>query len=438
MQDIRLLIIGEIRTDVYLLGNGRNLVRLGGIFHAARACHACNINYAMCYYAPVYLEHDIDAFSKILNCSSIHKLGIIDRCPSLTIVQSCTEVYDQGYEDVLRDQCEVIEIKNISDVLNVTLPTDIIIFPGKYNLTNILNGINESPDIRLHIDFHYDCPNLLELIKYPIETAILSTSSLFFKETCDGSFNHLKKVLNPALCKNILLKENRGGSRYFSHESSELLLIPSFPTSTIHSVGVGDCFNCIFIGNKNKLTVEGALKLASFCSSIYASTWEHEQFTMLVKSLMSNNNSLSELKGISLPWECRLEHNIYIAAPDFPNVDTKYIDELDKALRYHNFSPRLPVRENGLVCGCEDIKHKNEVYCKDLRLLHDCSLLIAVLLYNDPGTLIELGMFAQSAKPTILFDPYNIAENLFLRKTPNYICTTLNEVIDKTFIALEG
>jgi nucleoside 2-deoxyribosyltransferase len=435
MQDINLLIIGEIRTDVYLLNNN-NYVRLGGVFHAARACHAGNIKYSMCYYAPLYLEHDIQKFSKILGCSTVYSLGIIDRCPSLTIVQNCTEIYDQGYEDILRDQCEIIETNSIKEMLRIASPTDIIIFPGKYNIKGILKDISEYPNIRVHIDLHYDYSNLLELIKTPIETAILSTSSNFFKQICGGTFSQLKKVLNPTICKSILLKENRGGSRYFTHETSELLKIPSFPITTVHSVGVGDCFNCIFVGYRYIFTTENALKLASYCSSIYASTWAHNEFSILIKNFMVSMNILTELKGITLPWESRLEHNIYIAAPDFPDVDTRYIDELEKALRYHNFNPRLPIRENGLVLDSEDIKCINEVYYKDLNLLRDCSLLIAVLLYNDPGTLVELGMFAQTAKPTILFDPYKIADNLFLRKTANYICTTINEVIDKTFICI--
>lgn len=38
------------------------------------------------------------------------------------------------------------------------------------------------------------------------------------------------------------------------------------------------------------------------------------------------------------------QKNIYIAAPDFPYVNTTLLDQLKESLEYHNFNPRLPMR----------------------------------------------------------------------------------------------
>ncbi len=103
---------------------------------------------------------------------------------------------------------------------------------------------------------------------------------------------------------------------------------------------------------------------------------------------------------------------------------------------YHNFNPRLPIRENGIAT--KDLSSQDEliIYQKDISLLDDCDLLIAVLLYNDPGTLVELGMFKQASKPTIIFDPFNYCENMFVRHTPDYLCKTIADVIGAVYLSM--
>ena len=66
--------------------------------------------------------------------------------------------------------------------------------------------------------------------------------------------------------------------------------------------------------------------------------------------------------------------------------------------------------------------------------MNESDLLIAILLYNDPGTLVELGMFKQTGKPTILFDPFNCCENMFVLHTPDYLCKNIADVIDAVYL----
>jgi nucleoside 2-deoxyribosyltransferase len=112
------------------------------------------------------------------------------------------------------------------------------------------------------------------------------------------------------------------------------------------------------------------------------------------------------------------------------------LDKLKECLIYHNFNPRLPIRENGIAT--KDLSSQDEliIYQKDISLLDDCDLLIAVLLYNDPGTLVELGMFKQASKPTIIFDPFNYCENMFVRHTPDYLCKTIADVIGAVYLSM--
>ncbi|WP_163969651.1 nucleoside 2-deoxyribosyltransferase [Oceanobacillus halotolerans] len=73
--------------------------------------------------------------------------------------------------------------------------------------------------------------------------------------------------------------------------------------------------------------------------------------------------------------ERRNEH-IYIAGPDFPQIDTKPIDDIYEALAKQHFTPRRPIQENGLVTGEETEEEKLAIYEKDIRLQEECSMLV--------------------------------------------------------------
>ena len=45
-------------------------------------------------------------------------------------------------------------------------------------------------------------------------------------------------------------------------------------------------------------------------------------------------------------------------------------------------------------------------------------------------------MFKQTGKPTILFDPFNYCENIFVFHTPDYICNNIADVIDAVYLCL--
>jgi nucleoside 2-deoxyribosyltransferase len=436
MPNRKLLIVGEVFVDTYLSDNhNSSLVRLGGIFHSARGCDALNIPYGLAYYAPLYLKRDIEKYSCMLQSQGTFELGYIDKSPNVMIVKEPKEVGDQGYEDLLKNQAEVINTCSISEVISYFNPTDILIYPGKYDLQQILFFLKGS-DIKVHIDFHYDSETLLDILDFKVETALISTSSYLFRNNCKGSLIELKNLFSNDRFNTILLKENRGGSCFYKWDENILYESPSYFIPTVHSVGVGDCFNSVFIGLENSfLDCEARLKISALCSSTYASTFDHEEFKTKVNNM--NFQELLLLTGTRLPWEERENKDIYIAGPDFPNVDTSLISKLSECLSYHNFKIHLPIRENGLITNSSTFDEKYKTYLKDVSLIENCDLLIAVLLYNDPGTLVELGMFKQSKKPTILFDPFNICKNMFLQNTPDYLCNSIEDVLNSTFECLK-
>ncbi|WP_425622524.1 nucleoside 2-deoxyribosyltransferase [Brevibacillus borstelensis] len=434
----RTLVIGEAYTDFHLNaleGNEKHVVRLGGVFHSARAFHAIGQEYCLAVISPSYLNESISEYATQLCASSHYFVGLVDKCPNVMVIAESTEAGHQGYEDVLKDQAVAsIDGETLSMAIIEFNPTDILIYPGKYDLASIID-ILSGYEGKVHVDFQYGTDQLKYFVDggITLETAILSTSSDMFKIDCGCSSDALVEHLHPNIAKNILLKENRGGSKYYQHSSKTWTLAPAFPIETKHSVGVGDCYNAVLISLGSVLEISDTLRLAAYISSMYSSTWHHEFFCSYVSNYEQLIEIVQMMQGTELHWEERQNFHIYIAGPDFDNVDTLWIDKVEECLRYHNFVPHRPVKENGLIKGHEPEVQQQEAYDKDIALLHKCQILIAVLINDDPGTYVELGWMAKAGKPTVLFDPEKKATNLFLKKTATTVCHTLGQVVDEVY-----
>jgi nucleoside 2-deoxyribosyltransferase len=59
--------------------------------------------------------------------------------------------------------------------------------------------------------------------------------------------------------------------------------------------------------------------------------------------------------------------------------------------------------------------------------------MLAVMLFDDPGTLIEIGMAIQRGMPLIVYDPYRRADNLMLTQLPDLVSDSLDEIMTAVF-----
>ncbi len=439
MHEKVILIIGEVFVDTHLdiFYEEAPLVRLGGIFHSARAFSSINTKYALAYYAPSYLEENINYYSCILKAERCHKLGTILKAPNVMLIKDSKEIGYQGYSNILKDQAEYKEENDLLKIINDIKPSDILIYPGRYNTQKVIQSLNNF-DGNIHIDFHYDSnKDILNTFKRSLSTVILSTSSSLFKEQCQESLNGIIDYFSNHNVEKILVKENRGGSYCYSIPNKKLYESPAYFVPTMHSVGIGDAYNSFFISDYLHEKVDITMRFSSICAAKYAETLCFEKFKENIQLLLSDIKNIIKLKGVRLSWEERSQKNIYLAAPDFPEIDTFLLDRLADCLTYHNFKPRLPIRENGLAHPSMSFDQEINIYQKDIELINSCDLLIAVLLFNDPGTLVELGMFKQIGKPTIIYDPYGYCKNLFVKHTPDFLCNTISEVIDAVYECLK-
>jgi nucleoside 2-deoxyribosyltransferase len=437
MHKKRILIVGEVFVDQHLdiVQNGCSVSRLGGIFHAARCCHALDMEYALAYYAPSYLKKDIEYFARsVLHAVNVYCLGIVDKSPNVMLIGQSDECGNQQYNNILCQQAEYINQTNLYDILKDFNPSDVVLFPGRYGNIEALEQLSAFNG-SIHIDMSYDCEDFMKQ-KWSVHftTIFLSTSSTTF-----GSFfaaedySGIIQFFSSRNVNQLIVKENRGGSWLYDYSCKEDFEAPAYPASIIHSVGVGDVYDIAYLSDVIDGDYIQKMALAAWIAMVYAKTLDHSKFCEDARSITQNCLDFVGLDGVRVPWNERRNYPIYIAAPDFDYVDVKIIDDLESDLNYHNFVAHRPVRENGQVNEAMHYSEKMAVFSKDMELLSNCSIMIAVLLYNDQGTLVEIGNYQAAGKPIILYDPYKIANNMFLRNACTEYCNTRSEVIDAVF-----
>jgi len=431
----QICIVGDILVDISLKNSNTPLkMRLGGIIHAARSLWAMNIDYCIGYFAPSYLDSHIQKYLPQIGCSKILKLGNVQNCPYTMLIDEVKEVGDQGYEFILRDNIKIsydeITVKELSNY------DDIFFISGNYDLSLIITNIPVSS--KIHYDIANNINDLEELkIDRKFETLFISTSSKIFKNICDNNMFAIESFIGlfETMTNILLLKENRGGSRAYNFKKKKIENIPAQTQKIVHSVGVGDVYDMVYIVLSNKYPLNEALHYSSWIATEYAKTTFPDDFKkMTLRVLYTPITEIISLGGCLLPWEQRRKCHIYIAAPDFDFVNTAPVEIVESCLLYHNFAPHRPIKENGQMPKNATWEEKQSIFEKDMILLNQCNMLIAVLLYNDPGTLIEIGMASERKIPTIVYDPYNIASNCMLTQLPDLVSSDLDEVISEVFL----
>ena len=174
-------LVGDILTDVTLATANTPLkMRLGGIVHAARALWAMDVNYAVAYFAPSYMDSHIELFLKEHDCKAIIKLGDVTNCPYTMLIQEAKEVGNQGYEFLYHDDIEIdYDIKAIKELNGFD---DLMFISGNYNMNNVLGYIGD--DSNIHCDAANNVNDVSELPQGKLfETLFISTSSNIFKNS---------------------------------------------------------------------------------------------------------------------------------------------------------------------------------------------------------------------------------------------------------------
>jgi nucleoside 2-deoxyribosyltransferase len=404
-----LLLVGEIYIDFTLPRAGADCkLRLGGIIHAARGLWAIDAKFAVAAVCPGYLVDQARDYLESLGCSNFIWLAEVKGAPNVMAIGDPTELADQAYQDILRDEKSV---EFFGDIADLKAFKTCLIFPGKYDLT-VLNSLL-AEDVAASFDIAYDLPDfeVLSSFKGNVAAIITSTSSPLFLEKASENVSGLLDDLRNLSPQAILLKENRGGSRVFDLQNDGVDEVPALLGETVNSVGVGDVYSAVFVSMLAAGVFDAGWKGAR-AATCYAQTTYPDDFKRDVqRSLALSTDQMRGLGGTVLPWHARPAFQIYFAAPDFSYIDRTHLEEALGALTYHNFRVRRPVQENGELSPQSPMHKMHAAYRGDLGLLEECNLVFALPLHRDPGTLVEIGLALAVKKPVITYDPLRENDN---------------------------
>lgn len=194
-------------------------------------------------------------------------------------------------------------------------------------------------------------------------------------------------------------------SRLFDLKTNQVECVPALLSTTVNSVGVGDVYSAVMIGFRGRGWSEAAWRGARAATSYAITTYPDDFRDDVRRELALSLEEMQGLGGTFIPWHARPTFDIYLAAPDFSYVDKDEVERAVDALRYHNFTVRRPIQENGELPRGSSASDLRGMFAKDIALLGDCRVIFAVPLYRDPGTLVEMGMAMACGKPVITFDP---------------------------------
>lgn len=397
------LLVGELIVDYTSARRGRPpKLRLGGVAHAARGLWACGIPYAMAAICPSYLIEDARAFLAGHGCRDMVWLGDVSGSPNVMIIGDVTEVSDQGYEDLLRDQ-KFVKLLAVGNSLRSY--EDVLVFPGSYDFGEIVGLFSDKA--RFSFDIAYDAEDFSMLggIEDRLASVIISTSSPLFMKAGAEDVTPMVDAVSKLGAEVFLLKENRGGSRLFNLRTGAIEVIPALLSTTINSVGVGDVYSAVMVGFSYMGWEDAAWRGARAATCYSQTTFPDDFHRDVTRELMLSTDEYRGLGGTFLPWHARPQFQIYLAAPDFSYINKPEVDKAVDALKYHNFNVRRPVQENGELPVGSSPAVLRQTFANDVALLEDCAVVFAVPLERDPGTLVEIGMAMALSKPVITFDP---------------------------------
>lgn len=429
------LLVGEVFVDFTLTEPGiENKLRLGGVAHAARGFWALDIPFSAAVVIPDYLEERARHYFKEFGCVDFHILGSVKGAPNVIVIVDPTEVADQQYETLLRDE-KSVELKGLD--LSSTLHKDILLFPGSYDLASVCAALPNSASLHLDVAYDLSDPDLLLGLPQTISTVLISTSSPLF-ERMGGSLEKLVAAFAKSNPEALILKENRGGSRMATESGTKVSTFPALLGVTVNSVGVGDVFAAAYVAKYRQGTLEAGWR-ATYTAAAYSQTTFPDLFkTYVQRDLALDLETMQMLKGASLPWELRQNFSIYLAAPDFHNAERQAIDKAIESLRYHNFNVRRPVIENGEIPPNSDLVTLQSTFGSDYKLLRECVLVFAVPTGRDPGTLVEIGIAIEAKIPVVVYDPKREAGNTMVIAGAHHYSTDLDSCLCAVFTLLTG
>jgi hypothetical protein len=202
---------------------------------------------------------------------------------------------------------------------------------------------------------------------------------------CPSENLSLERIFDEWNADIVVLKLGPFGAKVFDR-SLKPKYINTYPTDKVFKIGSGDVFSAIFAHywGQEKRDPSEAADLASKAVAAYVKT----------RTLPIYKEAISSISGGKF-IDVKSKKNVYLAGPFFNTSQLWLADEILRRLENFGLDVFSPFHHVGLAGGGRDVAKE------DLKGLHECDIVLAVIDGSDPGTCLEVGYARSIEKPVI-------------------------------------
>ncbi|HHW41599.1 MAG TPA: hypothetical protein GXX19_10725 [Syntrophomonadaceae bacterium] len=293
--------------------------------------------------------------------------------------------------------------------------SDVVLFYPYLHLDTYINQYSDSLkglDVQYDIDLVLGLENLSQIDILFISTSdVLSYTKKSFQEILDLFFKKGVKI--------IVTKFGQGGSSIYRQKESRID-IPSFQSNYQFTVGAGDVFNAVFLvtyHNTKDLELSGLSAAAA--ASVFIESFDFRSTPWNLQEEIK-----SRRKQFIHPEQAQ-KIKIYLAGPFFSDGERYMVSQTYHALKKCGFSLFSPWHEDGIVPRLAVKSFK-----KNINAIKEATLIVALLDYEDPGTVWECGYAYALNKPIYAIQTCTNSFNLMVNLSTELTCESLRCLID--------
>ncbi|MCS5697338.1 PfkB family carbohydrate kinase [Desulfofundulus thermocisternus] len=411
MEAFDLVVVGEVCLDIF---EGAPSPRPGGAFYSAYAGSKLGAKTAILGHMGQGNEKEILPILRDLQINYTY----LQRVPGPT-----THYILRHVDEVLPLTANVK--KNLYPVLvpHKYPRSKIVLF---YPCPNLDYHLNQWPNAIKGLDVQYEL-NLIKQLEYLCNLDVVFISS---SDVCSKTGKTVSQLVEFFFNKGVGLvvtKFGPGGSSIYQRGKGERIDIPAFKSNYKWTVGAGDIYNAVFLLEYNRTgNLERAGRFASLASANFIEQFELDDLPWSYDELVAKGR----IEQFMHPEQAG-EVNIYLAGPFFSQGEKTLVSYTYHALKKCGFNVYSPWHEQGVIKG---IEQSFKTFKNNVLALESASAVVALLDYEDPGTVWECGYAKAKGIPIYALQTLENKLNLMVEFGVELICPSLRCLIDCLYL----
>ncbi|MBO8172979.1 MAG: nucleoside 2-deoxyribosyltransferase [Bacillaceae bacterium] len=314
------------------------------------------------------------------------------------------------YNPQLSDECEGILVFPVDH----SLPEDLCKQACEKNIPVFLDPKPNSKSI-------HDARKILEYVS----VLLVNEEEVLLLTQANTLENAIEKLIHMGP-KYIIVK--RGYKGCILVNEGKTIHIPAYKSNVKCTLGSGDVFGgalaATFLRTRD---IEYSTRLASCVAANFI-----ENFT--IENIINRVAVEEDMDRREIVVSGNSDKSVYLAGPFFSKQEEDWVKLITNRIENCGFKVLSPLRENGIIKKDTPMDERKNIFDKDLDLIRQSDVVVALLDHNDPGTCFEVGFAYERGIPIIALKTSQFELNNMLVYGCNVIVESIEELIEKLYI----